>query len=431
MNCKTYKISDKITLSHIQTDKFKKARLTATFTVPIDPEQAPVNTMLVPTAMLGTELYGSFRNFCLRAEELYSADISDVNIKLGNYQIFGVHASMLNDAYISELDKKNAFSILDGVFLLISQIFLHPLFRVADTETEKNNLVKRIQALQNDAFGYAKHRFTQIMFKDEPCGYSLLGNIDDIGKINSDILKQTSKRIVNSVPMDFFYCGNDTPETVSDLIRKYFAEIIDIVPEANRISSVAKIPDSFTETEESGEYNQGNIFIGFRANTFLSDKEFYATELMNQIYGDGASSKLFRNVREKKSLCYFCASTYDEIRGVIVVGCGINNSDYDNAKNEILKQLENIKCGKITKKELASAREAILNDCRAAEDHPVDYEAFYRVYRLYGGPKSIEEYKQGILNVTKEDIISAANRMTLDTVYFLRGTLEGNYNYEE
>ena len=73
--------------------------------------------------------------------------------------------------------------------------------------------------------------------------------------------------------------------------------------------------------------------------------------------------------------------------------------------------------------EVFSAKKTIISDCRAAEDHPGDYEAFEKTYRLFGGPKSIEAYRDGIVNVTKEDICAAASKLTLDTVYFLEGNL--------
>ena len=86
-------------------------------------------------------------------------------------------------------------------------------------------------------------------------------------------------------------------------------------------------------------------------------------------------------------------------------------------------QLDEIKRGNISDAELEAARESIENDCRAAEDHPSDYEDFARIERLFGGPRTIEEYRRGVLSVTREQIAQAASRLTLDTVYFLKGTL--------
>lgn len=83
-----------------------------------------------------------------------------------------------------------------------------------------------------------------------------------------------------------------------------------------------------------------------------------------------------------------------------------------------------MKRGNITAAEIESARETIYSDCRAAEDHPADYEDFGRTQRLFGGPISIEEYRLGIMAVTKDEIVEAARRIKPDTVYFLRGEIE-------
>ena len=165
--------------------------------------------------------------------------------------------------------------------------------------------------------------------------------------------------------------------------------------------------------------------MGFRTGTVLSDREYYATELMNIIFGDSSTSKLFMNLREKKSLCYFCGSSYDEIKGVMAVGCGIDGENYENAREEILLQLEEIKKGNISDNELDMAKHSVENDCRSAEDHPEDYELFGSEARYFGGPRTIGEYRQGVMTVTKEEIAEAAKRGTLDTTYMLRGTLKG------
>ena len=427
MNCKTYKIGKRITLAHIKTDKFKKARLTFTFTLPIDRESTYINSMLMPIAFLGTEKYPDFRSVCLAAEELYASDMTDINLKLGNFHIIGIHASMLNDDYISEADKSNGFSVIKGVLGIISQLILHPSLRDEDVETERVNQIRRIRSRRNDAFGYAKYRFARTMFENDPSGCSLIGEEEQVSTVNAACVRSQLVEILKNAPIEIFYCGSCDADKVISLVKSEFPELVSDENFASSLQrrSFPRSADAVRLVEESGEYRQGNLLVGFRTGTFLSDREFYATELMNQIYGDGASSKLFANLREQKALCYFCASSYDEVRGIIVVGCGINNSDFKNALDEILFQLDEIKNGHFTDEELSAARKTIISDCRAAKDHPGDYEAFGRTYRLFGGPFDIDEYKRGILEVTKEEISEAAKRLTLDTVYFLKGNLEG------
>lgn len=429
MDYKTYKISDSVILSHIKTERFKKARLTAVLRTAITQDLSPMTSLIMPVAFLGTEKYPSFRSICCRAEELYAADLSDINMKLGNYQLTGLAASMLNENYISEHDREQGFSILSGVMEMFSELLFKALFRPENVETEKVNQINRINSRKNDAFGYAKYRFTKEMFKGEPCGHSLSGEVEQVTAITAQQLREHCQGIVKTAPMEFFYCGNAEAQAVIELIKKYFPNRTEGA-DVNVPSTVTAASETPKYIEENGLYRQGNLLLGFRTGNALSDREFYAVELMNQIFGDGSTSKLFMNVREKKSLCYFCASSYDEIRGAVLVGCGINNADYSDALNEILFQLEEIRKGNISDAELENAVRAIENDCRAAEDNPADYEDFGRTERLFGGPHTIDEYLRGALSVTKEEIAEAAQRMKLDTVYFLRGVLEGSEDDE-
>jgi len=423
LNYKVYKISDSVTLAYIKTDKFKKARLTVTCSTVADKENSPKTSMLMPVSFLGTEKYPDFRSVCCRAEELYAADLSEINTLCGCYHIMGLCASMLNEEYVSAEDRASGFSVLDGVFEILADILKNPLFRESDTETEKANRINRIKSRQNDAFGYAKYRFLSEMQGDAPGGFPLGGEVYQVETYNSTVLKEHHKKVISCAPFEFFYCGTADADKIIGLIKKYFGDIggsreaVDYKPRL-----VAGEPKYI---EESGEYRQGNLLVGFRTATLLSDKDYYATELMNQIYGESPSSKLFMNVREKRSLCYFCASSYDEQKGTLAVGCGIDNGAYSEALSEILLQLEEIKNGNITDDEITAAKEALESDCREAEDHPIDYENFGRVERLFGGPADIETYRRGIVAVTRDDISAAATKLTLDTVYFLRGDLCG------
>lgn len=424
MDCRSYKINDSLRLTHICTDRFKKARVSVSVTFTADKELSPLNSMMLPVAFLGTEKYKNFRTVCKRAEELYAADINDFNIMRGELQTVGLTALILNDAYETAEDKEIGFSVLDGTFELLSELVEKPLFRDTDVETEKLNRINRIKSRRNDAFGWAKYRFTKLMFDGEPCGYPLGGELEQVEAITADMVKKRHSEILRDSEIEIFYCGNADMKKIISLTEKYFGGISSNAVPLVRIEPIRRA-NRVRQFNEDGEYRQGNLLVGFRTGVVLSDPEFYALELLNQIFGDGPMSKLFLNVREKKSLCYFCASSYDEERGVIIVGCGIDNGDRDIVIDEILTQLEEIANGNITDAEMSAAVKAIESDCRAAEDHPGDYEDFYRTEKQFGGPRTIEEYLRGIKKVTKDEMINAAKNITLDTVYFLRGTLAG------
>ncbi len=423
MELNTYKIRESVLLDHIRTDRFKKARLTITFVLPADNESYAKAALFLPTAMRATEKYRDFAALCRRCDELYAADISDMNSLRSGVCLVGLRAAMLGNEYINEDDRSEGFDVLGGVMEAMSQILLHPLLREDDLETEKLNFINRINAQVNDPFTFSLRRLREIVMKDMPGVITSDTAKEQAKKTDCQMLREFSESVLEKARLEFFYCGEESAERVKDLIEKHFSELLCEKSE-RAFSGLPERPAQNAEVNESGAYGQSHLLMGFRSGTVLDDKEFYAAELMNEIYGEGSISKLFLNVREKRSLCYFCGSGYDETNGIITVGCGINSEDRAEAQAEILCQLDEIRNGNISDAELEAAKQSIFSDCREAEDHPEDYEEFSRMARLFGGPLTIDEYRDGIAGVTKEQIADAARKTQLDAVYFLRGELK-------
>ena len=74
--------------------------------------------------------------------------------------------------------------------------------------------------------------------------------------------------------------------------------------------------------------------LGFRAGTAEPDGDVAAARLMNALLGGTPHSLLFRNVREKLSLCYYCASSYDRLKGILLVDSGVDGQNAGRAKEE-------------------------------------------------------------------------------------------------
>ncbi len=422
MELNTYKISESVLLDHIKTDRFKKARFSVSMTLPAETKNYAVSALLMPTSMRATDDYADFASLCRRCDELYAADIADMASLRGGYSTIGLRAHMLGNRYATEAEREAGFDILDGVMQLMSQIIEKPRFRENDIENEKINLSNRIRSQVNDSFGFAIRRLREIMMKGEPGVVTSEEALDMIASVKRAELAEFREYLLSCAKVEFYYCGEESHERVEELIKKHFSVLLGekSIKEATSKQRDEK-PARFID--EEGDYGQSNLLLGFRSGIRLADPEFYAAELANEIFGEGPVSKLFINVREKRSLCYFCGSGYDEINGVVTAGCGIAASDREEAQSEIFTQLEELKKGNINDSELEAAKQSIFSDCLEAEDHPEDYEDFSRMARAFGGPRTISEYRDGIAAVTKEEIAAAARRFSLDTVYFLRGTL--------
>jgi predicted Zn-dependent peptidase len=175
---------------------------------------------------------------------------------------------------------------------------------------------------------------------------------------------------------------------------------------------------------ETMDVTQGKLAIGFRLGEVMDDPDMAALRVMNTIFGGGVSSKLFLNVREKMSLCYFASSALDLMKGILVVISGIETENYQTALDEIFRQLEAVKAGDITHQELAVAKTSLVSDLLSMTDSAGELEGFWLGQTLLGLDYGPEELAALVEDVTMEDVVKAASGIVCDLVYFMTGNEE-------
>ena len=193
--------------------------------------------------------------------------------------------------------------------------------------------------------------------------------------------------------------------------------------------TAASIPTTCLLKKDSPQQNineklnvtQGKLAIGFRTSTSINDTDMPAMQVFNSIFGSGAHSKLFNNVREKLSLAYYASSQLDKFKGLCIVNAGIEFENYQKALDETLVQLEDIKAGKISDLEFDSSINAIVNSYNSYLDDQFSLQLYYLDEEIAGTDMDISQRIDAIKSVTKNDVMHAAQKLKLDTVYFLTG----------
>ena len=194
----------------------------------------------------------------------------------------------------------------------------------------------------------------------------------------------------------------------------------DIAPEIVRaVSDVKRIVEDMP-------VNQGKLVIGMRSGVTLHDPDYPAMLMFNEIFGGGVTSKLFMNVREKMSLCYYCSSSPDSYKGLLFVQSGIEVENREVAETAINDQLEAVRRGEFTEEEMRSAYLGLVNSYRELSDSARGLESWYLGRMLAGVGGAPDDVSERLSVVTKDEIIAAAKKSAVDTVYFLRGTLKGD-----
>ena len=186
-------------------------------------------------------------------------------------------------------------------------------------------------------------------------------------------------------------------------------------------SKILKKKDGVNNVTDRLDVTQGKLAIGFLTDVSADSDDYFALTVANAVFGGGAQSKLFNNVREKLSLAYYAGSMLDKYKGMLLVNAGIEFENFQKAYDETLVQLEETKKGNITDLEIESSKRFIINSLVSTYDDQMALISFYLNQKAGQTSFDIEDCIERIKTVTKEDVAKIMEKVHLDTVYFLAG----------
>ena len=142
--------------------------------------------------------------------------------------------------------------------------------------------------------------------------------------------------------------------------------------------------------------------------------------IYNSILGGSANSKLFQNVREKASLAYTASSSYYRFKNNIFINCGIEIGNYDKALEIIKQQIEDMKKGDFTEGEVENAKQGIIAAIKSIDDEQDTEIMYFFGQELSKNKLDIDKYMDRICKVNKKNVVDIANKVSVNTVYFLK-----------
>lgn len=424
---KRIKIADGINLNIIPSDKFKTNSLLINFTVPLCEKTAPLASLLPQVLRRGCEKYPTMTDFNRRLEYLYATGMGGNSGKCGENETITFSASFLRNEFIPD-----GTDLMSLVCDMMADFIFHPFlengkFCEEYVESEKKNLIDRIEAEINNKGVYANKRMFDIMCEGEAFSVSPLGTKDSVAAITEDKLNNFYYGDFAKAPVEIFFVGVCDEDAFTVMIRDKFSPYArNAMPytEASVRENVSKIK----RTVEEMPVNQGKLSIGFRTGACTAKKNNEKFLVFNEIFGGSPTSKLFENVREKLSLCYYCSSRYVAPKGIMYIASGVKVGDEIAAEEEILRQLDAMKNGEFSENDITVAKLSLANSYTSCYDD-ADRLANWYLTRIITGAETttIEKVIEKINEVTKEDIIAIAATVKPDTVYFLKGTnLDGD-----
>jgi len=416
---KTITLLPGVTLRCCRDTRFKQGCLSFQLVRQMNQAEAAMNAILPAVLLRGTKNCPDLRSITEHLDELYGASVSALVRRVGDYQNTGIFCGFMDDRFALPGDR-----VLENVIGFLGEVLLDsPLeeggFLRAFVESEKKNLIATIESELNDKRTYSMNRLLRIMCAGDSFGLPRLGEISQVTAIDPVGLYTHYRKILRESPIEIFYVGSGAPEQVAQLLKPLLSRLeracIPLAPQT------AFHPCEKQDVVETMEVSQGKLCMGFTTPITNRDEQFPAMQLMNTILGAGMTSKLFMNVREKLSLCYFVGSGYYGTKGIVTVSAGIDFDKEELTRAEILRQLEACRQGEISELELRSAKEAVLSSLRATHDSPGAIEGYYATAALSGLRFSHSGYMAAVEAVTVEDVVACAKQLQLHTTYFLKG----------
>lgn len=402
----------------VKTEKFKTNSIVWKMKAPLTSEDVTKRALLPYVLESSSKSYPATSKLRSYLDELYGANLYVDVSKKGEYQILSFTLEIANEKFLSDPEP-----LLKKGMQLLSEILVNPLaeneaFDKDTVEKEKRTLKQRIQAVYDDKMRYSNFRLVQEMCKNEPYALHVNGEIEDIPQINEKNLYEYYQKAFAEDELDLFLIG-DVNEGDVETIAQELLKFEQRTPK--HVEAVGDAPVEEKTVKDHEDVKQGKLNIGYRTNIRYGEKDYNALQVFNGIFGGFSHSKLFLNVREKNSLAYYVASRLESHKGLMMVMSGVEFENFELAVKIIREQMEAMKAGDFTEQEIEQTKAVIANQMLETLDTARGMvEILY--HNVVSRQKvSLDDWLEGMSKTTKEEIVEVANKIQMDTIYFLSG----------
>ena len=411
-------ISDTIGYTSVVDPKFKTNTIKIRFILPLSPEKASAYALASSMLTTSCRKYPSIAALNRKMNRLYGGtSVMDVS-KLGDFQIITATFAAICNPYALENE-----DILGELLDVMKDCIFDPDvreegFSPVEFAIKKKDLLDTIDAEINNKRGYAVRQCARLAYKDELSSYSCYGEREDVEKITPQQAYTAYKEMLETAAVEVFFVGVERQPSVPVKIGEAFAGISRRASGMPLFVNPSPLKTEIAEKTEVMDVAQCKMVMAFKSDS----DDLYAMLLMNMLYGVTPFSMLFTNVREKLSLCYYCASSYSETKRTMFVDCGVEKANIQTARDEIIRQLEAVAAGEFSDEVLENTRLSVYNSIKGIGDSPSSYIRWYFNQTVRRENNSAEDLMNIYASIDRERIMNAAKSLKLDSVYVMESS---------
>ena len=406
-------------LHFIQSEKFKTNKIKVRFSAPMSEKTIAGRVLTASMLETSNALYPTSQAFREKLANLYGANYSTSLSRRGLVHYLDINLSFVRDQFLS---RKNmlADEMLD--FLKASLFFPLSNGQAFDTKTfeiEKRNVLTDLEAEIENHF-YHAHRELNNLFYDLPeMRIPRVATIELVEKETAETSFTAFQQMLNQDQIDFFFIGDFNEIAVREKIQEFqFSER----EQSLQLSYQQNYSNITREKLEQRDVHQSIVELAYHFSSQYGDRSHLPLIVLNGLLGGFAHSKLFVNVREKESLAYTISSSFDIFSGLMRIYAGIDRANRTKTIALINRQILDLKRGHFTDEELEQTKNMLKNSILLAQDRQNTLiERAYMSSVLGKKFLSLEAWLKALENVSKADLIEAAQQLKLQAIYFMEG----------
>lgn len=401
----------------IKCDKFKSCHMEIIYRDKAEKNDLLERSMIGDIIATSSKNYPKRKDVVIRKEELYRTKFYGVTTRVGNTATTNFILSFINPTYA--LEKDFLESVLKFPFEMIhnpnveNDEFDNRIFNII-----KNDYKNNIKSIKENPNKLAIREALYAMDQDSPTSYGLLNSEEHLDDITPTMLYKSYKKMLKTSLCDIFIIGNLDMDKVVKIIEKNFKNRSIKDYEVNLFveNKTRKKP---LETSKESSFVQSNLLMIYNLNDLTKRERDLVFPLFNHIFGNGSlNSKLYKYLREENSLCYGVSSMYMKYDKLLMIKTALSKDNIKLATELTKKAIKEMQIGKFSEEEINDAKTFLISGTTAALDNPVSILDNY-VFNVYDNISLLEERNKEIKTVTKEEIITLANKLKHNTTFVL------------
>jgi predicted Zn-dependent peptidase len=403
--------------------RFKTFRFALVTQRPLD-RSAAARSVLPALLLQGTERDADRPALARRMETLYGAAVLPSCTKLGESQLLRAWLDAISGAHAPGHP-----DLLGEGLRLLADIMARPRLATPDFpeavfRREVAQAAHAARALYNDKMAYANERAIACACEGEPFAIPGHGGVAAILALRPDEPERARQDFLMRGRMWGIAMGElperGIPERVAELLAALPQREPQPVP-----PPVQPAPRARRSTVERAAVQQSKSVLVFRVPWVEASGTWMARALFASMLGGGPHSRLFRVVREERSLAYYVHAVIERNKGLLQVHVGLDESAAEAVEAEVLRQIGELAAGRFTDNELDTARAGVLSALEALDDSIADRLEFTSRQWLHGQDRTPEQQMQRYAQISPRQVAAAMEGVWLDHSYLL-APLRGN-----